>query len=108
MVATSVLPSPVSSSAMQRLWIAMPPTICTSNWRWPIARLAASRTRANASTSRLLSESPWRALNRRPWARAFSSSAVQNLIHRLECIDPFDQDGSNGPAGRHGSVRPSC
>ena len=25
MVATSVFPSPVSSSAMQRLWIAMPP-----------------------------------------------------------------------------------
>ena len=100
MVATSVLPSPVSSSAMQRLWMAMPPTICTSNWRWPIARLAASRTRANASTSRLLSESPCRARSRRPWARALQLFGAQNLIERLECVDPFDQNGvAAQPAG---------
>ena len=85
---------------MQRLWMAMPPTIWTSNWRWPIARLAASRTRANASTSRLLSESPCRARIRRPWARDLQLVGAEDLVERLECVDPIDQNRVTAqPAG---------
>ena len=40
-------------------------------------RLAASRTRANASTSRLLSESPWRALTSESWALDFNCSGFK-------------------------------
>ena len=40
---TRVLPSPVFISAIQPKCRAAPPISCTSKWRWPITRLAASR-----------------------------------------------------------------
>ena len=48
-MATSVLPSPVFISAMMPSLSTMPPTSCTSKWRRPIERLAASRQAAKAS-----------------------------------------------------------
>ena len=57
-VETRVLPSPVFISAIQPKCRAAPPISWTSKWRWPMVRLAASRTVAKASTSRSLSSSP--------------------------------------------------
>ena len=42
-VATSVLPSPVFISEILPSCRIMPPISCTSKWRWPSVRLAASR-----------------------------------------------------------------
>ena len=36
----------------------MPPINCTSKWRWPMVRLAASRTVAKAGTRMSSSEAP--------------------------------------------------
>ncbi len=47
-VAVSVLPSPVSISAMQPLKRAIPPNICTSKWSMRKVREPASRTKAKA------------------------------------------------------------
>ena len=57
-MATSVLPSPVFISAIMPRLSTMPPMSCTSKWRMPSARTAASRTTANASGSRSSSDSP--------------------------------------------------
>ena len=59
MVAARVLPSPVFISAMLPRCRAAPPISCTSKWRMPSVRLAASRTAANASGSRSSSDSPF-------------------------------------------------
>src|SRR5215470_5679057 len=48
-VATRVLPSPVAISAILPSCSTMPPISCTSKWRIPSARRAASRHTANAS-----------------------------------------------------------
>src|SRR5438445_499461 len=50
-VATSVLPSPVAISAILPSCRTIPPMSCTSKWRMPSERRAASRQTANASGS---------------------------------------------------------
>ena len=72
---TSVLPSPVFISAIQPKCSARPPISCTSKWRWPSTRQAASRTTAKASTARSSRDSPFssRSLNSTVmWASASS------------------------------------
>ncbi len=57
-VATRVLPSPVTISAMAPLWSTMPPINWTSKWRMPRFRRPASRQTAKASVSTSSSVSP--------------------------------------------------
>ena len=92
MVATSVLPSPVSSSAMQRLWIAMPPTICTSNWRWPIARLAASRDQGKRLDQQAVERIALSGSQPQSVGSRLELLRAEDLVERLECVDPLDQD----------------
>ena len=66
-MATSVLPSPVFISAILPWCSTMPPMSCTSKWRWPSVRLAASRTVAKAGTSRSSRSAP-------------SSSCLRNMV----------------------------
>ncbi len=54
----------------------MPPIICTSKWRWPSVRLAASRTVAKAGTSTSSSEAPSATWRFKSTVRARSSSSV--------------------------------
>src|SRR5829696_746247 len=77
-VAVSVLPSPVFISAIEPSWSAIPPMSCTSKWRWPSPRLAASRVRANDSARRSSRDSPFRARSRSASARSRSSSSVSS------------------------------
>src|SRR5438552_2149686 len=57
-------------------WSTMPPSNWTSKWRWPSARLAASRTVANASTSRSSSAAPSASRCRNDAARAAGCTAA--------------------------------
>src|SRR3989441_1032228 len=57
-VATSVLPSPVAISAILPSCNTMPPMSCTSKWRMPRWRRAASRHTAKASTRTSSTSSP--------------------------------------------------
>src|SRR4051812_33948896 len=75
-VAVRVLPSPVLISAIEPSWSTMPPISCTSKWRWPRARLPASRVRAKDSGSSSSSASPLRARSRRASALSRSSSSL--------------------------------
>src|SRR5258705_1459590 len=76
-VATSVLPSPVAISAIVPLWSTMPPISCTSKWRIPTLRRAASRQTAKASGRISSSGSPpsIRFLNSSDFARRPASSS---------------------------------
>src|SRR4051812_11530655 len=74
-VAVSVLPSPVRISAIEPSCRTMPPMSWTSKWRWPRARLPASRVRAKDSGSSSSIDSPPLARSRSPSARSRSSSS---------------------------------
>src|SRR3990170_2042722 len=84
--ATSVLPSPVFSSAILPSWRALAPISCTSKARWPSLRRIASRTTANASGRRSSRVSPsWKrrrsspVLARRPSSSRASASGSRSL-----------------------------
>src|SRR5204863_274109 len=103
-VATSVLPSPVATSAIVPLCSTMPPMSCTSKCRMPTERRAASRQTANASgstssisapsASRLRSSSvlPRRAASSRAWMAGSSAliSATTGIIRLTSrsCLVP--------------------
>ena len=85
-----------------RLWIATPPTSWTSKCRWPIVRLAASRTSANASTSRQLSESPWRCAKPqivRPVLQLVVREGFKSRLHVVDSLDTNRANLLNRPAG---------
>src|ERR1700681_1517665 len=58
----------------------MPPMSCTSKWRWPITRPAASRTVAKDSTSRSSRLSPLSIRSRKSTVRWASSSSESDSI----------------------------
>src|SRR5436190_9276840 len=79
-VAVRVFPSPVFISAIAPSRRTMPPISCTSKWRWPRVRRAASRQSANASGRRSSSGSPLRARSRRPSASLEISPSSSSSI----------------------------
>ena len=101
MVATSVLPSPVSSSAMQRLMDR--DAAHDLHVELALADRCAWRPRAPGRTPRpagCSANHPAGPSACSSWARAFSSSGRAGLQLGLKCVDPIDQNGvSAQPAG---------
>ena len=65
----------------------MPPTNCTSKWRWPSVRLPASRTTAKASGSRSSSVAPSASRSRNSTVLAAQRLVRQRLHRRLQRVD---------------------
>ncbi len=68
----------------------MPPISCTSKWRWPSVRLAASRTVAKAGTRRSSSGLPSASCSRNSSVRARSCVVGERRELGLQRVDRVD------------------